>query len=481
MNIRKLAIAAAVLLFVVVAAYAGSSFYFGSQIKAQMLAMPDKMSQVAPFLKVSANEYHSGLFKSTHDLAFEVPMPGSPKGPVFTLHSVIFHGPLPNFGEPGAARIEQTLVFDQATAEIIAKAFDGADPVKVVTTVNLGGDGSTTLTGASLNFKAGGVSVLWKGFSGDIQFAKDMESYDVNFSAPLLMVTCGPGCSGNMKALAFKSHTVKIPKMELMTLGTAQFSLAEASMMNEGKPAFVLKGVTANSDVSSKDGEFMDFLARMAAAELTVADFTATKLVYDFSGKHWHAQSLENSLKGLQAAQNSIVATGAKGKSQDPAAAAAAMAPVMKVLATDGLAFLQKEPLVSIDRIGFTTPEGDVQLNVTARFAGVTATDVQNPMGLIAKIQAEGSAKVPELLIANYMAGAQISAMKAQGREATPEEQEQVKAQSRTAIEPKIAELALQGYVTRENGILSAKASFKGGQLLVNDKPFGPGGAPPAQ
>ncbi len=111
--------------------------------------------------------------------------------------------------------------------------------------------------------------------------------------------------------------------------------------------------------------------------------------------------------------------------------------------------------------------------------AGVTAADMQNPMGLIVKIQADGNAKVPEVLIANYMAGSQLGAMKAQGHEATPEEQEQIRAQARAAIEPKIAELALQGYLARENGILSAKASFKGGQLLVNDKPFGPGGAPP--
>jgi len=239
--------------------------------------------------------------------------------------------------------------------------------------------------------------------------------------------------------------------------------------------------VTANSDASSKDGEFMEFVARMAAAELTAGDFAATKLAYDFSGKHWHAQSLENFIKSMQAAQGSLAAASGKGKAPDPAAAAAAIAPVMKVFSTEGLAFLQKDPVLGIDRVAFTTPDGEVQLNATARFAGVTAADMQNPMGLIAKIQADGSAKVPEVLIANYLAGAQISAMKSQGREATPEEQEQVKAQSRAAIEPKIAELALQGFLTRENGILSAKASFKGGQLMVNDKPFGPGGAPPAQ
>ena len=102
----------------------------------------------------------------------------------------------------------------------------------------------------------------------------------------------------------------------------------------------------------------------------------------------------------------------------------------------------------------------------------MTDADLQNPLGMIAKVQAEAKIRVSEPFLA-VMAEAPLNLARAQGREPTAEEVAKV-AELRPAFDEKLAALVAAGYVVRDNGALASKLSFKNGVFTVNDKPFDP-------
>jgi len=125
-------------------------------------------------------------------------------------------------------------------------------------------------------------------------------------------------------------------------------------------------------------------------------------------------------------------------------------AAMMQALTTHGLALLQRDPVFSIERIGFVSKDGETRITGTARLVGVNEADVQNPLALITKVQADATIKVSEAIVVTFMTDA-------------PRQE-------------KLAELVNLGFVLRENGILTSRLAFKDGQFTVNGKPFSPVG-----
>jgi uncharacterized protein YdgA (DUF945 family) len=476
MRIRTLALGFAV---VVAGAYAGATYHHSSKAEASALNWSQRLSQASPFLKVASSDYQRGFLRSTQNITIELaPVPGvGGKIPSVTLRNVIYHGPLPGFSSLGIARIDHSLVFDEATAKELAKVFGDVPPLTAVTTVNLAGEGSTELKGAPANYKSDEGGIAWQGLTGTMRFAKDMSSYSAEITAPGMLVSGKDGGSVSLKALSLKMNQARMANTENLYLGTTSMGIEALSLVKNGKPEFDMRNVAMSSDVSSKIPEFVDVVGRIAAGEVRSTAFSATDAEYAFSATHLHAQSLDKLSKAMQDAQQAAMAKGAQG-APGPAAQIVQSA-MMQAMATHGLALLQRDPVFAIDRIGFVSKEGETKISGSARLVGVGEADMQNPLNLIAKVQADATIKVSEAIVGSLMAGAPLQAMKAQGREPSAEEIAQMTAQTRLVFEQKLAELVEKGYVVRENGILSSKLAFKDGQFMVNDKPFNPMGQAP--
>jgi uncharacterized protein YdgA (DUF945 family) len=470
MKMRTLALGIAVVL---AGSYAGATYYHSKKAEASALNWSQKVSQTFQYLKV-ASDYQRGFLHSTQVITMELlPVPGIPgmsgKAPSVTLRSVIHHGPLPGFSSLGIARIDHSLVFDEATAKVLAKAFGDVPPLTAVTTVNLAGDGITELKGAPATYKSDDGSVAWQGLTGTVRFAKDMSSYSAEMTAPGVLLTGKDGGTASLDALSLKMNQTRMANTEIY-LGTMNMSIGAISLVNGARPQFDMKRVAMSSDASSKDSEYVDLVVRVVAAEFHSPAFSGTDAEYAFSARHLHAQSLDKLTKAMREAQQAAIAKGAQG----PATAQAAM---MQALSTHGLALLQHDPVIAIDRVGFVTKEGESRITLSARLVGVSEADLQNPLGLIAKVQADATIKVSEALMGTY-AEMPLALKKAQGGEPSAEEIAQVAA-SRLALEQKLADFVERGYVVRESGVVSSKLAFKDGQLTVNGKPLSPAGQAP--
>jgi uncharacterized protein YdgA (DUF945 family) len=469
MKIRNLALGIVVVL---AATYGAATFYFSSQAKASAAEWSQKLAQRVPALRVANEEYRRGFLKSTHEITFEfpqLPVAGA-KAPSVTLRNVIEHGPLPGFSAPGLARIEHSLVFDETIAKELSAAFGDQAPIKATTLIDFSGGGSTELKGGAATYKSGDFSLSWQGLAGTVRFAKDVASYSAEIAAPGLTLSGKESFNGSLKALTLKTDQAKLANTETLYLGTFSMGVESVAVAKDGKPVFELKNLSLNSEASSKDNEFVDVTARALVAEFRGDAFSGSKAEYAFSARHLHAQSLDQIAKAMRAANQQMQNVRAAPLAEAEAARAAALGVVM----THGMALLQREPVIAIERIGFVSKEGETKISGSARLAGVTAADSQSPLNLIAKVQAEASIAVPEAIVASAMADTRLKAMKAPGRETGAEESAQLAAQAKLEFDQQLAQFVQLGFVKRDNGILSAKIVFKGGELTINDKPFDP-------
>src|SRR5258708_19429273 len=135
-------------------------------------------------------------------------------------------------------------------------------------------------------------------------------------------------------------------------------------------------------------------VGRVTAAEVRSTAFNATDAEYAFSASHMHAPSLDKLSKAMRDAQQVAMAGSAPGS---PAANAGIMqAAMMQALTTHGLALLQRDPVFSIERIGFVSKDGETRITGTARLVGVNEADGHNPLPLIPKVHPHPTITDPE-------------------------------------------------------------------------------------
>jgi uncharacterized protein YdgA (DUF945 family) len=468
---KKAAIAIAGLLLLAVVVAFGLTFYFSYHAEKKVAEWTQKISETAPALKVTS-EYQRGLLTSTQRLT--VGFPGAKGGNTgIVMKNVIHHGPFPGFKTLGMATIDHSWEFDEATQRELAKGFGTASPIAATTKVAFDASGITEFNGAPASYASGEEKVAWQGLTGTLRFTRNMDSYTGDFVAPQLSVT---GKQGGMeiKGLAIKADQRRMPGFEDMYLGKMAFTMESASA-RDATTDTRLEKLVIDADATSADNQFMDVKAAFKVAKVATADFEASDVEYAFSMKHLHAQSLAQLTKAVRDSQPKPGAA-----PTDTAALQAQMAAMQKAMKLHGLALLKNDPVIAIDSIKATMKDGEIKAGGTLRLPGVTEADIDQPFMLLGKIDAAASVSMPEVFARNQFAQSRVKRAKALGT-LSDTQMTEVAATAGSEFAQMLATFGQQGYVESEGGVLKTRISFKGGALLVNDKPFNPMAvAPPA-
>jgi len=466
---KKLAFGIAGLLLFAVIANFGATFYFSRQAEKQTAEWMKKLEETAPYLKMTS-EYQRGLLASTQRLT--IALPGGKSGEAIVLKNVIRHGPFPGFKGLGMATIEHSVEIDEAIAKELAKGFGTGQPFAATTTVALDGAGVTEIKGAPANYSAAEDKVTWQGFSGTLRFTRGMGSYDGDIVAPQLSVTGKQGTL-SINGLAFKFDQRRMAGFEELYLGKMTASL-EGVSFKDGTSDTQVEKVLFETDATSADNQFMDVKAAIKVAKVSASEVEATDVDYAFSMRHLHAQSFMQLTKAMQVAGPKPGAA-----KPDTAALMAQMATMQKAMKVHGLALLKNEPVIAIDRINVKMKEGEIKASGTLRLPGVTEADMDQPFGLIGKIDAAATVSIPESFARNQYAKTKMRQMKTQLGSVSEAQMTEAAAMAGSEFATMLAGFGQQGYVDSDGGQLKTRIAFKGGALLVNDKPFNPMAASP--
>jgi uncharacterized protein YdgA (DUF945 family) len=484
---RKNIILAAAVIAVLAAGYPASSWYLGRQIEATNGQIDAKIAML-PFLRLVRHDYERRLFDAEETLVIEIPvvLPRMPSPPAetakspeapreaapapaapplrVTLKNAIRHGPLFESGAFAAASATTTIEFDEVLQAKIQETFGGKPPARIRTLYGFGGGGRSTIGSPAFGIVIPGktadeqATLSGDGLEMSIEFGRGMERYSLRGSAPRFELTQTDGPRLTLTGFAIEAEQRRLfPDAPLFYVGTQSFSLAGLEIdpgQRDGQdkqPKIALSEIKYDTRTSAS-GEFIDLIAHTGAAGLRIGEQDYGPAAYDFSMKHLRARTLmeiDREFMTLYARQESL---------RDQKQLLQALAPLKDKF----IALLIDDSILSIDRIAFRLPEGEAKFNISVRLLDAKAEDFGNLLILLGKLDAAAELALP---------GALVKTLAMANDKAKNEEEAQKRGQ---AAEELIDNLAQLGYIAIDNGLLKSRLALKGGQLLVNDKPFNP-------
>jgi uncharacterized protein YdgA (DUF945 family) len=458
---------------VLAATYPGLAWYSGRTVEARLKDYRERLLAQAPYITVAEHQYERGIYRSHETTTYEfgralfgaIAAAGAASGKAkdlsdglrVTVSSEIQHGPFPGFGPPALARIDTEFVMSESVRRELAKAFGKRKPIEIVTRLEFGGGGATTVSSpAFASFPIGkGETLTWKGLTAHGEFGPDLVWMKMKATAPGAEVTSDGGESGSLEDIAFESNS-ELAFGDLY-IGDAALSVRSLALTTGADapgsgPKYVsMKGLEYGAKIGRKD-DFLDVKGRLKLAALDVEPFAMSGLHYEVTLKHVHGPSVA---EFIRAVRKSLAAspTGAEGAADS-------------VFAKDGrrigIEILKRDPEIVIDRIAFAMPEGDALLSGSVHLVGFAPADLDAPAamaGLVRKIDARLDVSIAEGLLAKLVA--------AGGGERA------------SALEQQVAALEAQGYVTRADGRLATHIEFRQGALTFNGKTFEPSSLTP--
>jgi uncharacterized protein YdgA (DUF945 family) len=464
--LKKKSIILAAAVVVLAAGYAASSWYLGKRIET-VLAEVDAQITAQPWLRLVRHDYERGLLSARDTIVVDIPTAAfrppslsagernAAESVRITLRTSVRHGPLPGFGAPAIARTSTVVEFDEAVEQKAKEIFGGKPPVEIRSSYDFDGGGRSTIVSPPFRVTASGQAedgqVTWSadGLDFAVEFTRGLAQYSLHGGAPRLERVGADGARFALTGLAFEGAGQRLfPDEPLLYTGTQKLSIAglEVDPARDGEqPKMALKDFTYDTEASAS-GEYIDVIARFGAAGLAIDEQDYGPAAYDFSMKHLHARKLAlicRDLMELHARPEMV---------RDKERALRALMPMLSNLG----ALLLEDPVLSIDRIAFRTPEGEAAASARIRLADAKAEDLMRPWMLIEKIDAEADLALPVTLVKTL----------ASGRAGDEEER-----RKRTeAFDGKIADFVRQGYAAVDNGILRSKLVFREGSLTANDQ-----------
>lgn len=463
MKRKNILVAATAALIVIAAGYPASSWYFGGQIETAHRQI-DAHIATLPFVKLVSHDYERGLFDARETIVIEVPGAfargaGDSKPVRIVLKNVIQHGPFPGFATFATGRVTSVVEFDEEIQKKVLEAFDGKPAVEIQTVYGFG-DGHFTLVSPAFRFDLpGGTERPPLTFSGDGlelsgEFNRELARYSVRGGAPRFEMSDPEGRRMALNGLQIDAQQQRLFPDELLFVGSQRFSLAGleidpgANGNEDEPPKLALKDIKYEVDAQAS-GEFIDVSARTGATGLRIGEEEHGPVAYDYSLKHLHARTLGTLTRKLSSMDPETLRNQKR------------LSKAFEPMKGDFIALLTNGAILSVDRVVFRLPEGEVGFNASFKLDGGKAEDFNSTLRLLGKLDTTAELSLPGKSI-----GALLGDLDAEN-----EEEAQTRVQTAEEI---ITRLVRQGYVTDENGLLRTRLVFSKGQLLLNDKPFNP-------
>jgi uncharacterized protein YdgA (DUF945 family) len=459
----KLALLAGALII----AYPSAAWVLGRQIEAAADELHAQF-EAGPLVKVVERRYQRGIFSSSDTLTLEVfggevlGADQNAKSFKVTFKTDFRHGPLVDGLSLGAATSDTELILDADLRKHFAKVVGQQQLFVARTHHRFDGGGTTTLSipafamalpaddgDAPGEFRSDGVSMV-------LDFEPGLVSYSYRGNAPQLGVKTGEGRHAILDSLTFSGNMKRVFADDtLLYAGTENFSVDQLSFTDSdgADDKVLIKKLVLDADMPLS-GEYMDVVGKLGAEVLRVGTQDFGPAHYDFSLRHLHARTVAAVYRAMMDA--SADQQGAMDAAADPSQ-------LLAPLAAAGQALLKYQPEVHIDRFSFNSTHGEARLAASARLGEVSTEALASPPMLLEKLQADAEIVFPEALIAVLAANAEEAGGANTARDARTE-----------MIEQQLAALTEQGYIARNQGMVSSRVEFKDGALTANGKPVAP-------
>ncbi|RUR67249.1 DUF945 family protein [Variovorax guangxiensis] len=487
-----------VLAAAIAAAYGGSTWWAGSQIKSRYDTALDELPKQTALVRVTERKYERGFLGAVSTVTLEIgcsadaaapaasqPTAGQdeeekedgeeddtpaikpPKQLRLTIRDTIHHGPLAG-GTLAAATIDSELVLDPKTQAELKKLFGEAKPLSARTKVGFDGAFTTDLTVAPARLSEEGKGRLdWQGLQArvNVNAARTQARYDLNMPG-LDFSDVKSGVTMKMGKLTAKADMDSSAGWFLATgktegrLDTLEFAVRkkaaeDGSEPPKALPAVVLQNIDLVGDATMKDGLYASTGTLKGTGK--IGETKIDKFELTSGARRIHGAGYR---KLADAWMQSSAASGCgKGGSK---ASQAAMQALAEQLTPDLKAMAKYAPEAGIDKLVVEIDGKRAELGYSAGMAGVTDEDLQLPG--TALMMKRGVLKAHARLPMKWLE--KLAETGAESGQTPPPEM----------VAGLVEQGEQSGFVKRDGDDVTTQVEFSEGNLKVNGQPLG--GAP---
>lgn len=455
------------------AAYTGTSWWAGKQAETT-LAKQHQLIADLPYFVVKSRVYERGVFSSTERTTIAVApnllapyqmlkleeMGGAKLELTYT--QTIKHGPLPllmsgDFS-PLKAAVTTDIAFSADTQALLKKVFGDQRPLQIENRIKFNDDGVFAIKVPSFTYEEtlAKVKSVWQGLDATISYGGDFNKIDIVAVAPGLHFEAGPKGTLDIKDLRFESHNTR-GQAGLM-LGEGKLSLASATFkQTEGEQPVDVKLAGLSYQVKTvAEGEFINSSGDVVVSSLALNNKTYGPAKLSVSANHLHGPTL---------AKLSLAANKIQREVKDPGEQATQM---LALFRKDGLPLLKNNPELSLNELSVKLPEGEVKLKANVALKGFEEKDLDSPLLLLEKLQANADLQVPKQVIETVALWQARGAIAIDTEEGEQPETEELDNLARNLMESQIRKLLDQKLIRADGDLLSSSAVWKNGRLEVN-------------
>lgn len=446
-----------IVVVVVVLAYPAAAWLFGLSVAHQWKESEQHALEQIPYIVIVKRDYHRGVYSSTEEVTYG--LGGSILNTAraaghgewadhaqFTVRSTIHHGPLPQLRAFAPATVDSEIVLSPEVREKLAAALGNKGGLTIHTRMKWFGGGTTLVksTPFQVQIPQGG-EFTWRGLDARLDVGRNYGSQSVALDAPGFSVQ-GPAANVSFGSIKLNSDMQRA--FDAMNVGTAHVTLADLGIEVQSKDFKLTLQNMAIDTKSQVTGEYVNTEFTLSTGALQAQKFAATRLSYEVHLDHVHGPSAAALTQSIRAAQATAVTS---SPPVDPGSK------ILEAFKTSGVDILLHDPVLDVQRTGFTTPDGELVLSLKATMPGVTRADLDgNPQLLGASVlkflQANVDVRIDTALLDKLLDSSGKG----------------------DAITAQLQGLQRQGYIKLDGKTLTTHLVYQGGRLKVNDLPFPP-------
>ncbi|QNM96063.1 YdgA family protein [Chitinimonas koreensis] len=456
-------------------AYTGASWWAGKQAEIT-LAKQHRLIADLPYFVVKSRDYQRGVFSSHERTTIALnPTLAAPYLEMLKLAGedapklelsytqTVRHGPLPLLlsGNPTPlkAAVTTDVEFNADTQAVLKKIFGEQKPLQIENRIRFDDDGVFSVKVPAFTYEEtlAKVKAVWQGLDATLAYGGDFNKVDIAAVAPGLTFQAGPKGSLEVKDLRFEAHNAR-GRAGIM-LGEGKLSLASAHFtQTEGRNIDARLEALSYLVKTAEQGEFIDSSGDVAAKTLVLNGKSYGPAKLSVAATHLHGPTLAKLSKIVSKIQREI---------PDPRQQAAAMFDAFR---KDGKPLLRNDPALAIKELTVKLPEGEVSVKADLALKGFEDQDLDMPIKLLEKLDANADIKLPKQVIETYVLWQARGMIAIDTEDGDHPDASELDNLARNLMESQIRKLADQNLIRIDGEMLSATAKWQKGRLSVNGK-----------
>lgn len=473
------------------AAYAGASWYTGTQVEKSMNAGIGELKAAGPWLKISEVKVKRGFFRTEHEMTLGLNADCFVSGMSshdpktqeeldkmkIRLRHTISHGPLSfaNGIQPALASYEGRFVFDEKTAQELKKVLGDKPVLSWSGVIQFDGTDHFKLQSPAFDLKEKGNDITWAGIQGEGQGNFNNRSYKFALRAPKLeirKVSTDAGDTGKALIENMQLAAEGQPGASKVGIGTASFSVGKLQFVNPLKGDGIEMSQVSYVANVKESGQFIDVMLAYRIAGM-IMDAEKKKIgpaALELSLDHLHAPTLlafDKSMKQFMCANPDQKPEMVKGLMDE-----------WKQLVS---VMLQNKPVLQLQQVKLGMPEGEISGKGKISIDGFEPAMLESPQAAMAAlpgvVQIEFSGQSPEKLIMSSFRDFALKRGKRQmmlmgGGDMAPEKLKALEENADQDAKQQLSLAIAQNYVKQEGEQLTFSFSFSKGQAKLNGTPI---------